>query len=462
MSAPNGRAALLEKGWTGLSSWAGENTETGGLARPYDLTGPAWRRTIQLMAERDPIIHGWLLALDTTVRGVSWRVVDNPTNPNPEITEHIRQCLDDMSHSWADTLSEIFSFIPYGWSYHTIVYKRRMGRNPDGRYDSDYDDGRYGWRKIAPRSQNSLDRWQFDQQGGIRGMWQTQEKGDPVLLPIEESLLFRTRSRLNNPEGPSLLTGAHESWKAKWHITRIERIAIERNFVGVPYFFGPPEMWDVNHPQAEFYLLLRKRFEEIGEKFSRNESSYLIMPRMYDPDTKQPLYGMDVIRGGEGMNPDMSKVIQRENLMMLTSLLSDWLVLGQNAVGSFAMARQKTSFFVRTLATFLGHICEVFNAHAIPRLVALNNWNPAESPRLEYGDLTEIDLAGMSQFVERMAKIGVILDKEQINWLLGRADVPPGDPTLPDPRPPAPRVAPAPDDEPGPDDDDDGPPGEDE
>jgi hypothetical protein len=68
----------------------------------------------------------------------------------------------------------------------------------------------------------------------------------------------------------------------------------------------------------------------------------------------------------------------------------------------------------------------------------------------------------MSQFVERMAKIGVILDKEQINWLLGRADVPPGDPTLPDPRPPAPRVAPAPDDEPGPDDDDDGPPGEDE
>lgn len=36
--------------------------------------------------------------------------------------------MNDMQDTWSDTISEILSFLTYGWSYHEIVYKVRAGR----------------------------------------------------------------------------------------------------------------------------------------------------------------------------------------------------------------------------------------------------------------------------------------------------------------------------------------------
>ncbi|MEA1962248.1 MAG: hypothetical protein U9N81_13440 [Bacillota bacterium] len=43
--------------------------------------------------------------------------------------EFIYQCMDDMQDTWTDTISEILSFLIYGWSAHELVYKRRAGKS---------------------------------------------------------------------------------------------------------------------------------------------------------------------------------------------------------------------------------------------------------------------------------------------------------------------------------------------
>ena len=39
----------------------------------------------------------------------------------------VESCMEDIQSTWVDTISEILSFLTYGWSFHEIVYKRRMG-----------------------------------------------------------------------------------------------------------------------------------------------------------------------------------------------------------------------------------------------------------------------------------------------------------------------------------------------
>ena len=78
----------------------------------------------------------------------------------------------DMSQTWEDTISEILSFLPFGWSYHEIVYKRRLGDTEDPTTRSRFNDGKIGVRKLPIRAQETLWEWKFDETGGIRGMIQ--------------------------------------------------------------------------------------------------------------------------------------------------------------------------------------------------------------------------------------------------------------------------------------------------
>jgi hypothetical protein len=146
-----------------------------------------------------------------------------------------------MSHSWEDLLSEILSMLVYGWAYHEIVLKRRIGpleASPERR--SKYTDGRIGIRKLPILSQDTLQRWEMQPDGGIAGMWQRPWiTADLILIPIEKSLLFRTTSRKNNPEGVSILRSAYESWYALKHIRFVEQVGIERDLCGVPVIYAP-------------------------------------------------------------------------------------------------------------------------------------------------------------------------------------------------------------------------------
>lgn len=47
-------------------------------------------------------------------------------------------------------------------------------------------------------------------------------------------------------------------------------------------------------------------------------------------------------------------------------------MLGQQAVGSFALADSKTQIFAMAIGTYLDVICEVFNNQGIPKLIDLN------------------------------------------------------------------------------------------
>lgn len=77
-----------------------------------------------------------------------------------------------MQDTWTDTISEILSFLTYGWSFHEIVYKRRMGNTKNPTTKSKYTDGLIGWKKLPIRAQETLYRWEYDNEDNLLGMTQ--------------------------------------------------------------------------------------------------------------------------------------------------------------------------------------------------------------------------------------------------------------------------------------------------
>ena len=57
-----------------------------------------------------------------------------------EAAEFVESCMGDMQATWTDTIRKS-CHPPYGWSFHEIVYKRRMGKTKNRRSSSKYSDG---------------------------------------------------------------------------------------------------------------------------------------------------------------------------------------------------------------------------------------------------------------------------------------------------------------------------------
>ena len=73
-------------------------------------------------------------------------------------------------------------------------------------------------------------------------------------------------------------------------------------------------------------------------------------------------------------------------------MLADMVLLGQDKVGSYALAGAKKVLFAAALESFLDSIAAVFNTYCIPRLFRLNGGlGVSDYPKLTHGPVEEIE-----------------------------------------------------------------------
>jgi hypothetical protein len=376
-----------------------------------------------------------LFAVESLLRSVDWRVEPYSEDPaDLEAAEFLDQCRLDTSHTWEDFIAEALSMAVYGWSFFEQVYKIRGGPNEtDSKYRSKYSDRRIGWRKFAFRSQDSLHKWEFDPDGGIKGIYQ-QPIGDMIVhhpemiyIPIQKGLLFRTTSRKNNPEGRSLLRTAYRSWHYQTRLQEIEAIGIERDMTGLPTMGVPIELL-LSGKTAEAAATY-EYLKDLVTKIRMDEQMGALIPRVFD-DNNNELYKFELMTSGGRRQIDTSAIIERYSLEILSSLMADWLALGHESVGSFALSSDKTELFAVALGAILDSIEETLNRHAVPQLFALNTFQVEQFPQLKHGDIEKPNLIELAQYVKEMAAAGAPMfpDTELENMMREVGDLPLVDP----------------------------------
>lgn len=374
-----------------------------------ELRGRKGAEVFTEMSNNDETIGAILFSIEMLVRQASWTVEPGgSTAKDREAAEFVKSCMDDMQQTWIDTISEILSFLTYGWSFHEIVYKRRMGRTKDNRTSSKYDDGLIGWMKLPIRSQETLYQWEYDDQDNLIGMTQMPPPDFGLItIPMNKAMLFRTRSRKDNPEGRSILRTAYRSWYFKRRIQEIEGIGIERDLAGLPVITTPEGM-DIWDKDDEDMNAIRAGLEAMVKNIRRDSTEGLVLPFGYT---------FELTSTGGSRQFDTNSIIARYDTKISQTVLADFIQLGHESVGSFALSSDKTNLFSMAICAFLDIICQTFNSQGIPALIDINGDHFAgvtDYPRLTHGDIEDVDLATMATFIKDMTSIGVIIPDESL------------------------------------------------
>lgn len=415
------RPDLKEIGTTGLRRTGGTVYEEFLVA----LRGRRGARVYREMSENDPVVGSILYAIEKIILRLDWRIeTASEEQVDRDAAEFVETCIYDMSDSWEQTLSSILSMLVYGYAFNEIVYKIRGGMDTnDPSKKSKFTDGKIGWRKWPIRSQETLNNWMFDKEGGIQGFEQMDPYGAGLhRIPIDKALLFRTTTQKNNPEGKSLLRTAYRPWYFKRRIEEIEAIGIERDLAGLPIAYIPPEY--LSSTASADQAAVRESIVSIVQNVKRNEQEGIVFPLVYD-DKGNKMFDLQLLSAGGSRQFDTDKVIGRYDQRIAMSVLSDFILLGHERTGSFALGSSKIDLWTMAVEAICKSIAEVVNQHAIPRLLKLNGMKVGTTPELKYSEVSSVDLTEISEYVSKLIGSGALTpDTELEEYLRGLAGLP--------------------------------------
>lgn len=381
------------------------------------LHGDRATRTWREMSEGDPTVGAVLFAIEKLIRQVEWSVdAASEDQAEKDKADFLWSAMNDLDKPWVSFVAEVLTMLPYGWGVHELVYKLRRG--PGGDPPSRQDDGRIGWKRLPMRGQDTRLEWRLTETEEVEAFIQVHPTTfHRIEIPIEKLIHFKT-SEHRGPEGISVLRNAYRPWVFKKRLEEIEAIGIERDMAGLPVAYVPSELMDPRASSAQRAML--EDIKKIVRGVKINEQMGLVLPQEYDHNGNAR-YKFELLSafGSKARSP--APAIQRYKIDIATTVLADFILLGHEKVGSFALASSKTSIFASAMGAWLDVIADTINEQAVPRLFALNGFE-APYPRITHGDIETPDLDALSNFVLRMSNAGALtLPDERLERYLRRA-----------------------------------------
>lgn len=358
------------------------------------LRGTRGIKTYKEMRENDPIIGACMHAITQILREARWDVKKADGGQGAD-AEFLEGCMAGMTHSWSDFMSNVLSMLPYGYSLFEQVFFKR-------------DDSQIGWKKLAPRSQTSLEHWDFDEYGDVLGFYQRPAPTyTEFYLPLLKCLHFRTESNNNNPEGRSILRSAFRPWFFKKNIEEIEGIGIERDLTGLP-MMTLPEGVDPNSTDLEVIASITSA-KELISRVRRDEQDGILKP-----------YGWEfALLSSPGQRQiDTVSVINRYNKEIAVTVLAQFVMLGMERTGSYALAKEQTDMFYLCLEGWADSIATTFNRQAVPLLFKVNGIVGRPLPYIVHTSIRRHTLKDVSSYVSQLASHEALVIDDDIKAFL--------------------------------------------
>ena len=370
-----------------------------------DLRGSNAIKVYEEMRRNEPTIAVGLNAIKWVLGQVNWEVQPGGETPaDAEAAGFLQSCLDDMSHTWLKVIRDALTCLDFGWGYLEVVYKQRTGQRADP--PSRYDDGRFGWRKFVLIGHSSLSRWDIDETGGIRGLYQvdysapsngrTSAFGE-IFVPIEKSILFRLDDEKNSPEGVSLLRSVYMPWFKKKNIEEIEAIGIERDLTGILVIHPPEGATDDDRTKAMNLL----------EQYKLDDMTGFYAPRLGSAPSDAWLF--EILSSPGSKSIDTNQVVSRYQFEMARGFLVQFLLLGQGQTGSWALARDQHDLFTIALGAILQNLADTLNRFAVAPLFRLNDFGQLTAiPQLRPGRIAKADMDRFSKAMQTLTSAGLL------------------------------------------------------
>lgn len=286
---------------------------------------------------------------------------------------------DGLTRSFSETMREASLALFYGFTWCYPRYERKLFQGQEY----------VGWRQFAPRARATVDRWRFDDDGGLRGLVQcgqlpTTGEVRYINYDIEQILLWTWRGDNGDPEGLGAFRQAYKAYSYKTAFEEFAAIRIERTACGIPIAEGPVMQYDDDDAALVLAILNNIR--------AGNDNA-IVVPNGWK------IYMLDL---GAADIP-FADHIERQRQGMLEPFLAQFLMLSQGgSAGSNALSKDASSTFFDNSNYAADWLCDTFNRYEIPRICARNKPELVGSrqPRLMHGKVGVRDLERFTRALE--------------------------------------------------------------
>ncbi|MHA2063214.1 MAG: phage portal protein family protein [Candidatus Thorarchaeota archaeon] len=399
---PGKKAPLGEFGVTGLQRFGGT------IREDYNRVWQNLLTMVPLVKEMldHPVVGATMFAVEMYIRSAEWTVLPGGVEQKDlDAREFLEGCMNDMSHTFSDHITQALSMLSYGFAPFEIVYKRRLGKIADP--SSDYDDGRIGWRKFAFRSQDTLapgHEWEFDKNGGVRGMYQKADYDrEEVYIPIEKMILYRTTAAKNNPQGRSALRSSYQAWYYAKNFAEIEGISAERMGGGLPVIYLGEGTNKSAGAGSDFNFA-----KQVVRDVRSDEQAGLVFPyQKQGQDGRGVLFEL-VSPPAKGV-VDFNRAITRYNQQISQTLMAQFIFLGLTEYGTQSLAIELTELFNNAVNGWVSVMADVLNRYIVPRLFAFNTFDVEHLPQFHAAPTQKVDPEKLLNAITLAVGAGVLL-----------------------------------------------------
>lgn len=345
-----------------------------------------------------------------------------------EAADFVKEVMDDMATPWKRVARRAAMYRFYGYSIQEWTAKKR-------------DDGRIGFKDIAPRPQPTIEQWDLDKTGVVLGVNQrSPQDGKSIYLPRRKLIYIVDDSLSDSPEGLGLVRHIYPYAERLKVYENLEATGFQTDLRGIPIGRAPlatlAQMLNDGKITKEQKDKWENDFKDFIENHIRDENTGLFI----DSLTYQTLdeagkpsnvkqWDLELLQGKTSALPDLGRAIQRVTRNIAILLGVEQLLLGEGSVGSYALSRDKTNVFFLIVDSTLTELSDAFKQDFLVPLWDLNGFSPETMPKLSPESIRFRDVEQVTKALKDMAQSGAELDLadpavNEIRDLLGLSPVP--------------------------------------
>lgn len=387
-----------------------------------ELTYPFAVKTFKQMSYHSSIASA-LNLYEVLIAQAEFKVVEpeNATVEEKAQTEFIRECLNDMEVTFAEVIRDFLSAQIYGFAISEKVFRRRLTST-----GSKFNDGKIALRKLAHRSQDTIEKFIFDATGNeVIGVKQNlsfiqnnygrfENRETEVILPRSKYLHVKLGRHRGDPYGKSPLSQVYFAYKYLTTVEELEGTALAKDLVGIPVLKIPASYLASDaDPQKK---AVADSFKNMLRNIQQGAQSGILLPSDANEETKLPLFEFELAAANGKKLVDTSQLKTYYTNQIMTTLLADILIMGQGSTGSYALGSLKNNMVGAMCKYLLNSILEEINRDLIKQLYELNGFNTVRMCKIDSDSVEETPIEELSKAFQRAASTGLIeLDRSVLN-----------------------------------------------
>lgn len=356
-----------------------------------ELRGMAFFKEIDRMRKSDSQVKAVMSMLKLPLRAADWNM--DAASDQPIDQEIAEWCEDKLLRGQMRTWDYVLRHILLSLDFGTMPFEMVWAVEDDDILHRPM----VQLKKMAPRMPNTIIEWHITPEGDLQSVYQqTANALTGQIIEGERLLPFVHEMEGSNYRGTSILRNARKDWTIKERLQRINQVAIEKRASGV----------DVGKMDETAISDSRNKgaFENVLMSVRTHEKNFMLLP----PGHEYTIEGIT----GQVLDPLPS--IAYADVMILRGILADFLSAGTNKEGSYALVRDRSSFFLMALAGIANEIIDPINRWLIPRWVKWNWPGVTDFPMLTHSRLDRRDVSVTASALKDLIPLGVLTPDDHI------------------------------------------------